>query len=153
MAVERSLTKLGALVTDLDRASDERLEDAEVLLRCERYAAAIMQGIYSLEIKLKVVICRRLEVLNLPLVFQIHDLEALMLHAGLTRKIGGVRRPRYVAKNWQELLKLSKGLDELRYRTDPEWDQRLARRVLHQLRDSPHGVLPWLSKQASLKTR
>jgi hypothetical protein len=153
MAVERSLTKLGAPIFELDSASAEQFSDAEVLLRNGRYAAAIIHGLYALEIKLKVLICRRLELQNLPQVFQIHDLEALMLHAGLARRIKSVRRPRSVAKNWEALLQLSREIGELRYIPDPKWDERVANQVLHQLRDSPHGVLPWLSKQASRKTR
>jgi hypothetical protein len=153
MAVERSLTKLGASVSDLDQASRERLDDAEVLLRGGRYAAAIIHGLYALEIKLKVIICRRLDILNMPRVFETHDLEALMLHTGLDRKIRNVKRPKEVAQNWHELLDLADDLEGLRYRPDPvKWNRHKAELVLHQLRDPSHGVLLWLTKQASIKS-
>jgi HEPN domain-containing protein len=153
MMADERLTKLGASIADLDQASQERLEDAEVLLRGGRYAAAITHAIYALEIKLKVLICRRLDTPKLYRVFEIHDLQVLMLYTGLDAKLRNLRRPRYVAKNWNELLELSKKMDQIRYKPDPnQWNQQLAEMVLHWLRDPPHGVLPWLSKQASRKT-
>lgn len=65
MAGER-LTRLGALTVDLDQAAQERLDDAEVLMRGGRYAAAITYAFYALEIRLKVLICHRLDIPNLP---------------------------------------------------------------------------------------
>ncbi len=152
MAGER-LTKLGALASDLEQAAEDRFEDAKALLLAGRHAAAIAHGFYALEIRLKVLICRRLDVPKLPHVFQTHSLEALMLHTGLANKIRGVKRPRAVAKNWDELLALFQQVDQIRYQPDPKWDERLAKRVLHQLGDPPNGVLLWLKKQASLKRR
>jgi hypothetical protein len=61
MADGRSLTKSGAPLSDLEGAATERLDDAEALLKAGRYAAAIMSGYYSLEIRLKIIICRRLQ--------------------------------------------------------------------------------------------
>jgi HEPN domain-containing protein len=153
MAGERSLTKLGDSASDLDQASKDRLEDAEQLLKTGRYAASMMHGLYALEIKLKVIICRRLDVANLPRVFETHDLEALMLHAGLAEKIRNVKRPRDVTQNWIDLKTVSADLERLRYIPDPvRWDRRAAELVLSQLRDPPHGVLLWLAKQASIRS-
>jgi hypothetical protein len=154
MADGKSLTRSGASLSDLEAAAVERLDDAEALLRTGRYAASIMSGFYSLEIRLKVIICRRLQVGNLPRIFETHDLGALILHAGLSRKIREVRRPREIVDHWGELLELSNNLDQLRYRSDPvTWDRNQAERALHLLRDAPNGVLPWLEKQASIKSR
>jgi hypothetical protein len=153
MAAERSLTKLGDSASDLEQASKERLEDAEHLLKAGRHAAAIMNGIYALEIILKVIICRRLDVPNLPRVFETHDLDGLMLHAGLTRKIASVKRPSDVSVNWERLRLLAGELERLRYVPDPvKWGRHQAELVLRQLRDPPHGVLLWLTKQASIKS-
>lgn len=153
MADGRSLTRSGASLSDLEAAATERLDDAEVLLKSGRYAAAIMSGFYSLEIRLKVIICRRLEVQTLPKIFETHNLEALMLHTGLSQKIRNVKRPRAVAQYWDALRELSYELDQLRYQPAmATWDEKRAGLVLHQLRDSPNGVLLWLEKQASIKS-
>lgn len=154
MADGRSLTRSGASLADLEAAAVERLDDAEALLRTGRYAASIMSAFYSLEIRLKVIICRRLQIENLPRIFETHDLDALILHAGLSRKIREVRRPRELVDHWDELLELSSDLDQIRYRSDPvTWDRNKAERVLHLMRDKPNGVLPWLERQASIKSR
>jgi hypothetical protein len=147
------LTQLGASVGELEQAARDRLDDAQALLDAGRYASAIAHGLYALEIRLKLVICSRLDITNLPKVFQIHDLGALMLHSGLSIKIRDTKRPRGVAKNWDELKQLSENLDGYRYKSDPSWDERLARTVLHQLTDPTHGVLIWLANQASIKKR
>jgi HEPN domain-containing protein len=153
MADERSLTRLGESVADLEQASKDRLEDSEQLLKAGRYAAAIMHGLYALEIALKVLICRRLDVSNLPRVFETHNLEALMLHAGLAEKIRKVKRPRDVTQDWYDLRVLAADLERLRYTPDPaRWNRLAAERLLRHLRDPPHGVLLWLRRQASIKS-
>lgn len=154
MAGRDSLTKLNpdASVAVLGTAARERLLDAEVLLQAGRFASAIAFGLYALEIELKVVICRRLDLSALPIIIQTHDLSGLTLHSGLVTKIQRVKRPRDLSKNWNELLKLP-STDELRYDLDPSWDERKAERVLRLLRDAPNGVLPWLRRQAFTKAR
>jgi hypothetical protein len=137
----------GASVGQLDGAWQERLDDAEALYREKRYASAIAMGLYALEIRLKAIICKKLDITSLPRHFQIHNLDALMVLSGLSGKIRKVKRPRGVLKNWDELRALSESLDDLRYIPDPKWDHKLAQKVLGQLRDAPDGVLPWLSKQ------
>ncbi len=148
MAGQHSFTKFGGSVPDLDRAAVERLADAETLHQGMRFAGAILMGLYALEIRLKVVICRKLELPGLPRAFETHDLEGLLVVSGLSTKLRAVKRPRQVARNWDELVACSKEAEALRYKPDAKWDQRASSKVLHQLRDPPAGVLPWLSKQA-----
>ena len=70
-----------------------------------------------------------------------------MLHAGLAKKHRWCQTPAACCdRTGMSCVKLSQRLNELRYTTDPQWDQKLATTVLHQLRDPPDGVLPWLSK-------
>ncbi|HWE38696.1 MAG TPA: hypothetical protein VG406_19265, partial [Isosphaeraceae bacterium] len=85
---------------DLEMAVGERLDDANALFSAGRYASAIAMAFYALEIQLKVVICRRMELKTLPKAFEIHDPEALMILTGLSGKIGQVKRPRAVANHW-----------------------------------------------------
>jgi hypothetical protein len=78
----------------------------------------------------------------------------LMLHSGLAQKIRNVKRPQEVGGNWDDLRELGLELEGLRYIPDSvRWDRQTAERVLQQLRDPPHGVLLWLTKQASIKSR
>ncbi|MDR3635110.1 MAG: hypothetical protein P4L84_15000 [Isosphaeraceae bacterium] len=148
MAVDRSFAKLGARVDDLGIAAADRLAEAELLFAAGRYSSAVMMGLYALEIQLKVLICRRLDLDQLPRAFETHDLEGLLVLAGLSRKIKSIKRPRGVEKNWIELLRSSEEINDFRYVTKPGWDHAWATKVLGQLRDTPNGVLPWLSKQA-----
>jgi HEPN domain-containing protein len=125
---EAKLKKLGAPVSDLDHSAQARLDDAEALLLANRYASAVVHALYALEIKLKAVICRRLDVTALPVIFQTHDLEALLLHAGLFHKIRRVKRPRGVFTNWDDLLitSMRKEVREARYSPHPILGRELA---------------------------
>jgi hypothetical protein len=147
-AADRSFAKLGARVHELEKAVSDRLAEAELLFAAGRYSSAVMMGLYALEIRLKVIICRRLDLDQLPRAFEIHDLESLLVRSGLSRKIQNVKRPRDVEKHWNALLSASAELNEFRYSAKPGWDQAWAAKIMGQLRDHPHGVLIWLSRQA-----
>jgi hypothetical protein len=79
MANERLFAKLGAPVSELRAAAQDRLRDADVLFLAGRFASAIAMGVYSLEIHLKVRICERLNLEQLPSLVQIHDLVSLLV--------------------------------------------------------------------------
>lgn len=143
----------GESLSDLQAAASERLEDAEALLKSGRYVSAIAFGLYALEIELKVVICRHLDITKLPRIHHHHKLEELLIHSGLSNKIRRTRRPRFLGKNWDDLVRIAGSVDQFRYRYDPTWDDAKAGRVLQLLRDPPNGVLLWLQKQASLRGR
>lgn len=146
MAGRGSLSALGNSLVELEQAEHERLLDAEALLRGCRFASAIAFGLYALEIDLKIVICRRLDLTQLPKVFQTHSREDLLLHTGLSNKISRVKRPKSLKSHWDELLLLP-AVDDLRYSHDPRWDEALATKTLHLLTDQASGVIPWLKKQ------
>jgi hypothetical protein len=147
MASDRSFAKLGTLVDDLDKAAGERLAEAELLLAAGRYSSAVMIGFYALEIRLNVLICRRLDLDQLPRAFEIHDLESLLVLSGVSRKIRSIIRPRGVATNWDKLSLASVELNNFRYSAKPGWDQAWAAEILSQLRDPPNRVLLWLARQ------
>lgn len=144
---EAKLKKLGTSLADLGLSALDRLDDAEALFQAGRYASCIVHALYALEIK--VILCRRLDVAALPTIFQTHDLEALLLHTGLSFKIQKVKRPSGVASNWDELLATSKRkeVQAARYSPHPALDHSLAEKTLHQLRGTPSGVLQWLDKR------
>ena len=85
--MDRTFTKLGESLADLEAAWQDRLADAEALFAAGRNAGAIVTGLYALEIRLKVAVCKRLDLERLTKSFEIHDLPALLLLAGWSRRI------------------------------------------------------------------
>jgi len=144
--MDKTFTKLGESLVDLEAAWQDRLADAEALLVAGRHAGAIATGLYALEIRLKVAVCKRLDLEGLPKNFEIHDLEGLLLLAGLSRRIER-KGARKVKTNWEAILTQSEELNKLRYTGDKNWTHAQAASFLSRLKDPPNGVLPWLSKQ------
>jgi hypothetical protein len=70
MGNERKLTKGSGKRAEFEAAWKDRLHDADALLAAGRFAAAIASGIYGVEILLKSMICRRLEIDFLPGAFR-----------------------------------------------------------------------------------
>jgi hypothetical protein len=134
-----------ASLTDLQLAATDRLHEAELLFANDRFASAIAMGLYSLEIQLKVRVCVRLNLVKLPIAFEIHDLEGLLVLSGL--RAARDSAPPAVQLSWTEIINTAAKLNELRYQPAANWAQKSAADFLAQLRDPPHGVLPWLSAQ------
>ena len=123
----------------------DRLLDAEALFATGRFASAIAMGVYSLEIHLKVRICKRLNLTALPRAFEIHELDGLLVVSGLqaTRDSASA----IVQQNWARVEYQASLINEFRYLPDRNWNQNDAALFLQQLRDPPDGVLPWLLAQ------
>jgi hypothetical protein len=141
------------VVADLDAASRDRLTDAKVLAAAGRPAAAIAAGLYCLEIRLKILICKRLDLPALRTAFHIHDLEGLLVLSGLEQRLADPSMS-HVKFYWDKILDLAASLNELRY--IPEGSQRLpigaqsqqdAFTFLAWLEYPGAGVLTWLSAQ------
>jgi hypothetical protein len=146
MAMDQRSTKLGAALTDLDVAWRDRLEDALALLKVGRHASAILMGLYALEIKLKARICRRLDLDHHPRAFEVHDLEGLLLLAGLSKRMSS-KRAQKTLSHWNSIVKNSARLNELRYGPASQWTAIDAQTFFTQLNQSQDGVLPWLQRQ------
>jgi hypothetical protein len=145
MAGGPKYTSFGVSLADLRLAAQDRLADADALYAAARYASAIGMGIYALEIYLKTRICDRLRVNALPIPFQIHELDGLLLLSGLSSaKDAANPRVRY---NWDSVADLAVKVNDLRYLPGQNWTQQQVQDFLQQLRDPPDGVLPWLSGQ------
>ncbi len=147
MAREK-LSKLGAKLSDLEEAATARLEDARAL-EGSRYATAIAMGLYALEISLKVAICRRLDVDALPVTFQIHDFQGLLIFSGLSRRIEDPENVG-IKRNWDFIVGKYNNhhTDSLRYSPGTQYLPKDARKVLDCLEDPSDGILTWLSAQA-----
>ena len=134
---------LGADLADLEDAANDRILEARILAASGRSAAAIASGLYATEILLKVLICKRLDLPKLPAAFQIHELDELLLLAGLSRRIYGPELLT-VRAHWNQILELSEDLNELRYTPDRNWSGRLSDFMVW-LDDPRDGVISWLS--------
>src|SRR5437660_362839 len=118
--MNRTFTKLGESLAELEAAWQDRLADADAFLAAGRNAGAIAAGLYALEIRLKVAICKRLDLEGLPKNFEIHELKGLLLLAGWSRRIDR-KSARKVKPNWDAILSQSEDLNKLRYTADKNW--------------------------------
>lgn len=144
---ERSFTTLRSNVAELDEASRDRFEDAKVLIAAGRSASAISAGLHALEIRLKVLICKKLDLVEMPRAFEIHDLKALLILTGLSRRLDDPANVD-VRINWEEILQAGEELNDLRYMPDRKWSASQAISLLNRLEDPTTGILTWLNKQA-----
>lgn len=146
MAGDKAFTKFRARVADLEVAANDRLADSRALFAASRSASAIANAIYAIEIHLNVLICKNLELTSLPSAFEIHDLDALLVLSGLSRRLDNTSAAG-VKFNWNNILNLAVNLNELRYSPDQRWSPQEAATFLHWLEDPSDGVLPWLLSQ------
>jgi hypothetical protein len=148
MADADRFAKLGASVSDLTVAFQDRLSDANALLAGGSHAAAIASGLYAIEIFLKTRICKLLALNQMPKVFEIHDLYGLATAAGLRAKIDDpVFKQSKTGQNWARVLANAEKLNELRYQPDVNWSPQDAADLLDCLQDPTDGVIPWIQKQ------
>ena len=145
MAAGSKFSKPRARSGDLQVAAADRLLDAEALFAAGRFASAVAMGVYALEIQLKVLICKRLNLSALPKAFEIHELESLLVLSGLQAVRDSAHTD--VTFNWERIVSRSLQINELRYSASTNWSQTDAVDFFQQLRDPPHGVLPWLQSQ------
>jgi hypothetical protein len=145
MATDERLSPGKSLLPDLEFALIERLEDVRVLRIGGRLAAAVTNGIYALEIRLKIALCRRIDLDELPKVFQTHDLVGLLYISGLKKQLD---RPEFavVRSGWFKIVTntVSYDLNLLRYKPSAisvaDTDE-----FFRLLLDSTVGVLTWVS--------
>ncbi len=146
MAVERSFTILGSRLVDLEAARIDRIEDSEQLRAAGRHSSAIMMGIYALEIALKVRICSRIGLQQLPRPFEIHDLEGLLIVSGLSSAMNK-RNARTIKTHWGSICLLATRAVELRYLPDSSKTRAESEDFFHRLLDPATGVMPWILAQ------
>jgi HEPN domain-containing protein len=81
--MKRTIPPGGTRGTVFKQVAQLRLEDASVLLERRRYPGAIYLAGYALECLLKWAITQRQQFVYLPAEFETHDLDTLLLEAGL----------------------------------------------------------------------
>jgi hypothetical protein len=146
MGVEDQVKKGVQKTSDLDQASIDRLDDSKALIAAGRPASSIASALYALEIRLKVLICKRLDRINLPDAFKFHDFEALLILTGLSGRLDDPLAAR-VRQNWVEVVDMARNIDKYRYLPDKGWSMAEATTLISWLEDPNDGVITWLKAQ------
>ena len=145
MPGEPNYLRLRANLTELQAAWQDRLNDSNVLLSASRPGSAIAMAVYALEIYLKTRICRRLDLTQLPIAFEVHQLDGLLVLSGLSKRLKANPKAK-VNQNWEQLLTASSQITDYRYMPDATWTSIEAGAMLVCLTDPNDGVIPWLDK-------
>ncbi|MBW8876725.1 MAG: HEPN domain-containing protein [Acidobacteria bacterium] len=122
-----------------------RLREAEALFAAGCYNGAVYLCGYAVEVALKARICRLLGVESYPEggrikgAYAVHDLDQLLLLAGLREKIGLQEEPLF--KNWGTTVPWN---PDLRYRPPGTISRPEALVILDAIRHPKHGVLRWI---------
>jgi HEPN domain-containing protein len=132
---------------DFQQLAVLRLEDANVLLRENRFAAAYYFGGYAAECGLKACVARLTKRFEFPDRQRLrdiytHDLAQLLRMANLeaVRDLEALRDEEFdgnwsVVRKWNEHSRYSASIDE-----------RTATELMHALSDRRHGVLRWIKR-------
>jgi hypothetical protein len=145
MMANTSFTKFGSSRLHLEGAYKDRFEEANELLNSHRYGMAIAMALYGLEIYLKVRICERLDLEDLPTAFQTHDLAGLLVCSGIKKRMDGLGISP-TKQNWDELC--NQQVDKYRYQPNSITSASDARTTLYRILDPNDGVFPWLKAQS-----
>lgn len=127
----------------LERLANCRLGEARKLPEAKSYSGAIYLGGYAVECWLKISICKSLDVDKLPGTFMTHDLEGLLLHAGLLRRLQNVPEVHGSLAKIRAAWTME-GAGALRYRDPRTIKKSDARKFLIWVAGRKVGVVPWL---------
>lgn len=133
-------------LADLDAAWLDREREAAHLAAAGFRSMATALRCYALEIRIKAMICRRLNLELLPKACRTHDLMEIIIFTGLWAELSDPVNDR-VEKNWELMVAFSRRrLNLLRYQpaailTDVETNE-----IDAALDDPQVGVLAWLSR-------
>ena len=132
--------------TELQLLAEERVRDADALLKAGQWSGAYYLAGYAVECGLKACIAKLTNQHDFPdkdlaLRSYTHKIEVLVEVAGLAmrRKNDVIANPS-LGNNWQ----LVKDWDEkARYQL---WTERQARDIFQAVTDTTNGVLPWVKR-------
>jgi hypothetical protein len=125
----------------LRRLADSRLAEFDTLRNATppHYAAALYLGGYAVEALLKCAICQALNLDELPVVFHVHDLNALLFFSGRYQEI------QTDPAVWASFKKVRAAWGEKQRYTDPATVSVAECDDLDRwLNDPTSGVVPWL---------
>ena len=133
-------------LADLALAWPERDQEAAHLAAAGYRAMAAALRCYALEIRLKTIICQRLDLNELPRACKTHDLMELIIFTGLWEELQDPANYAVVT-HWYTLVDFNRNrLNEIRYRPDMSVPIGESDDVDAALDDPQSGVLAWLSR-------
>jgi hypothetical protein len=134
---------------DLKDLAKLRLEEAEYLYRKQLHNGSVYLCGYVVEFALKARICKVLKLQEYPdkseigRFFRTHDFEVLKLLAGLQNEIT-ISKNTPLFNNWSIATRWK---PEQRYMPVGTFGAQQAAIIISSIKDSPNGVLTWLSKR------
>ena len=131
---------------NLELAWQERLEEAEVLIRAGHLSMGVCLKAYALEARIKLRICDHLRLDLLPTACKTHDLAQLIIFTGLVDELKDPSNSR-VVEYWLTLVAFSKDkLNSTRYQPRSQLPLADCQPLLEAFDDPKEGVLAWLSR-------
>ena len=133
--------------TDLKKLAFLKLQEAEALYDVGLYHGAAYLCGYVIELALKARICRLLDVPEYPAtgklrpVYAVHDLNQLLLLAGLKRKLDLSSKPLF--EYWSTAVPWT---PDRRYEPIGSISRKDAQEILTAIRDRKDGIFRWLKK-------
>lgn len=119
--------------------ADTRLDEFILLRTAGRYAGAYYLGGYVVEALLKRAICVALDLDELPMTYHSHDLEALLMHSGLWKRMQAdpdvFLAFNQISSAWRETMRYERPVNVTQNHSDD---------LASWLMDSVWGVVPWL---------
>ena len=140
------LSELGAELVDLRGAFESRYKDYECLRDTKQYAGAVIMGLFAVEILLKCLICKNIREDRLPKVFEEHELQRLLIMAGLRRELEifpnkSLQLSWAVVQGWGEKSIRARYLPDNKIMDPLEWAF-----FSTGIEDQICGVVPWLTQ-------
>jgi hypothetical protein len=135
-----------ALLADLELAWKEREEEAAALIRAGFDTMGMALRLYSLEIRIKTLVCKRLGLDRLPKACKTHDLWELIMFTGFCAELEDPANAT-VRQNWHLVANFSKaGLNDVRYAPRAKPLSPSVTELETALDDPVDGVLAWLTR-------
>jgi len=132
---------------ELKELAKLRLEEAETLFNAGLYDGAVYLCGYVIEMALKAIICKLLDIDEYPStgklksIYAVHDFYQLLLLSGLKNKVNSAHPALHA--NWSLTIPWS---PEIRYQPRGTISKDQAEQILNAVRDKPNGVLRWIMK-------
>jgi len=132
---------------ELEVAWKEREEEASQLMAHGSNSTALALRIYSLEIRVKAIVCKQLKLSHLPKACKTHDLSELIVFTGMWEELEDPANST-IRQNWDLLVDFSKvRLNAQRYLPRVMLKVDDLARYTGALDDPQDGVLAWLSRR------
>jgi len=126
--------------TEFAQLARDRKEDFEALRKQGRWTASVYIGPYIVEARLKFKICDVLKLERLPAILKTHDLNALLIYAGLLDELKAMPK---VFDNFAKINDVHENV-EWRYKVANPLHQATSDRLKEWLFNPNDGVITWL---------